>query len=325
MKRLSSILCLLCLLLTGCVFISLPKEVPLEEKTLGGRGADKILVIDLSGIITEDGGRGRWLFGQKPGRLALLKEELDLAAKDTDIKAVILRINSPGGAVTVCDIMNHEMALFKKKRNLPVIAEFMDIAASGGYYIAAASDKIVAHPTTVTGSIGVIAYNLNASGLLDKIGISDQTIKSGNKKDIGSPLRPMTEEDRRIMQSIIDEMYERFLTVITGGRPELAKLDRAELKKIADGRIYTAEQALKLKLIDRIGYMDDAIELAKEAAGVKEARVIAYSSPRAYKNNIYSMAETLDAGAAPQVNLVNIDGSLLSERLGMRFMYLWAP
>lgn len=313
----------MCLFLAGCVFINLPKEEPLQEKTLGGKGADKILVIDFAGIITDDGSRS--LFGKKPGRLALLKEELDLASKDTDVKAVILRINSPGGAVTACDIMSHEIALFKKNRKLPVIAEFMDVAASGGYYIAAASDKIIAHPTSVTGSIGVIAFSLNASGLLDKIGISNQTIKSGDKKDIGSPLRPMTEEERLIMQSVIDDMYERFLTVIANGRPELAKLDRAALRKIADGRIYTAEQALKLKLIDRIGYMDDAIDLAKEAAGVKEARIISYSQPRAYKNNIYSTAQTLDAGAAPQVNLINIDGSFLSERLGMSFMYLWAP
>lgn len=323
MKKLALLLFLLCTFLYGCVFINLPKDVPLEEKTVGGKGTAKILVMDFSGIIIEDNGRS--LFGKKPGRLALLKEELDLAAKDDDIKAIILRINSPGGAVTVCDIMSHEIALFKKNRRLPVIAEFMDIAASGGYYIAAASDKIIAHPTTVTGSIGVIAYSLNASGLLDKIGISNQTIKSGDKKDIGSPLRPMTEEERLIMQSIIDEMYERFLTVITNGRPELAKLDRAALRKIADGRIYTADQALKLKLIDRIGYMDDAIDFAKEAAGIKEARIITYSQPRAYKNNIYSMAESLGDGAAPQVNLINIDGSLLSERLGMRFMYLWAP
>ncbi len=326
MKKLYPVLALLVFLLVGCVFISLPKEEPLQEKTIGGAGADKLLVIDVSGIITEDGSQGKSPFSRRPGHLALLKEELDLASKDKGVKAVILRINSPGGSVTVCDVMHHEIALFRaKNKNVPVIAELMDVAASGGYYIATASDRIAAHPTTVTGSLGVIAYSVNASGLLDKIGLVNQSVKSGDKKDIGTPLRQMTQEERQILQSVIDAMYERFLTVITAGRPELAKLDRAELKKIADGRVYTAEQALKLKLIDRIGYMDDALALALDAAGIKEAKIITYSQPRAYRNNVYSMAEALDSGAAAQVNLINIDGSLLDGRPGMRFMYLWMP
>jgi protease-4 len=148
----------------------------------------------------------------------------------------------------------------------------------------------------------------------------NQTIKSGDKKDIGSPLKQMSDDERKILQSVIDSMYERFLTVITEGRADLTGMNPVELKKIADGRIYTAEQALKLKLIDKTGYMDDAVEYAKGLAGIKEARLITYAPERSYKNNIYSLA-----GEQAKINLINIDGSALTGKFGMSFMYLWMP
>lgn len=307
----------LSIILAGCVVIGLPKTHPLKEKTIGGKGAAKVLIIDISGIITEDES-GPDLFQEKPRITARVKEELEKASEDDAVKALILRINTPGGSVTSCDIISHEIKAFKKKRPIPVIAELMDTAASGGYYIASSADMIVAHPTTVTGSIGVISYSVNASGLLEKIGIANQTVKSGDKKDIGTPLRAMTDEERGILQSVVDSMYERFLDVIIEGRR--GAIARDELKKIADGRIFTAEQALKLKLIDSIGYLDDAVEAAKEKAGVKEARVITYAPPSAYKSNIYSGLPISPA----QVNLINIDSGL-SKRFGTSFMYIWMP
>lgn len=321
MKKLFLSVSLAGLFLSGCVFINLPKQEPLVEKVVAGKGGAKVLLVNVTGIITSDERRGALGIGAKPNRLSLFKEELDLAANDKDIKAVVVVVNSPGGTVTACDVMHHELKNFRDKRKgVPVITEMVDFGASGGYYIATATDKILAHPTTITGSIGVIAYNLNASGLMEKLGISDQTVKSGDKKDIGSPLRSMTEEERKILQSGIDSLYERFLSVIKEGRPGLAALPAEELKKIADGRIYTADQALKLKLIDKIGYTDDAIEFVKGLAGIKEATVVTYAPPRAYKNNIYSMTEE-----EARLNLINIDGSSFADRFGMSFMYLWAP
>jgi len=304
--------------LTGCVFISLPGVQPLVEKVVGGKGAGKVLLVDISGVISDDDAKNLIGLETSPNITARIKEELTIASSDDDVKAVVLRINSPGGSVTTCDIISHEIKEFKKKRKVPVVAELMDVAASGGYYIAASADRIIAHPTTVTGSIGVIAYNVNASGLMQKIGVTDQTIKSGGKKDIGSPLRPMTEEERKILLSVINGMYDRFIDVVLEGRKGL---DREALLKLADGRIYSAPQALDLKLVDSIGYLDDAIEEAKREAGLKEARVVTYSAPKAYKNNIYSSAGPVEPAS---LNIINLDPGF-SKRFGLSFMYVWMP
>lgn len=308
--------------LPGCVFITLPGVEPLSEKTVGGKGDDKVLLIDISGII-KDGDTGSALgMKSKPNLTARIREELDLAAADKKVKAVVLRINTPGGSVTTSDIIAHEIDRFKAKRKAPVVAELMDMATSGGYYVAASADRIIAQPTAVTGSIGVIAFSVNASGLLDRIGVTNQTIKSGDLKDIGSPLRPMTEEDRRVLQAVINSMYDRFLDRIIAGRP--GRFTRDELKGFSDGRILTAEQALELKLVDSIGYLDDAIEAAKKDAGIKEAKVVTYSQPRSYKNNIYSKFGLAEGDDIPKGLLVNIDAGRLSDS-GMQFMYIWMP
>jgi protease-4 len=158
---------------------------------------------------------------------------------------------------------------------------------------------------------------VNASGLLEKIGVINETIKSGDKKDIGSPLRPMTDEEREILQGIIDSLYKRFFDAVAEGRKEIAQ---EGLKVIADGRVYTAEQAIRLKLIDRLGYLDDAIEVAKSEAGIKEATIIAYTRPGSYKSNIYSAWDMPNT-----INLVNIDTGSFMGFPGIRFMYLWIP
>lgn len=318
-KKILKFLVIINFLLVGCVLVKLPTVQPLAEKVIGGEGRGKILIIDISGLI-KSRKRLKIIGTEKsPVITARIKEELELASKDKDIKAVILRINSPGGSVTPCDIINHEIKAFKKDKKIPVVAHFMDTAASGAYYIASASDAIVAQPTTVTGSIGVVAYNINASGLMGKIGLENRTIKSGPKKDMASPLREMTAEEEKILQSVIDELYGRFLDAIVEGRK--AFKERKDLRGIADGRVYTAPQALKLNLIDSIGYIDDSIALVKKLAHIEEARIVTYARPDSYKNNIYSRA-----GALPtEVNLINIDAVGLAGTPGVQFMYLWMP
>ncbi len=319
MRKILCSLVLLSAALFGCVSIELPRPGPLRERVIGGKGADKVLLLDISGVITDEEDNGLMGLDHRANLTARVKEELELAAKDKDVKAVVLRINSPGGAVTTCDIIAHEVAAFRKKSagKAFVVASLMDMAASGGYYIAASADRIVAHPTTVTGSIGVVVYSVNASGLMEKIGIADQTMKSGDKKDILSPLRPMTEDERRILQAGIDEMYERFLDVIFNARKEHFTMER--LREVADGRIYTARQALDLKLVDAIGYLDDAIEAAKGLAGVKDATVVTYAPQGSYKNNIYSAASQPSAGPLG----IRVPG--FNRMTGMSFMYLWMP
>lgn len=308
---------------SGCMVFTLPGVEPLEEKAIGGSGPARILLIDISGVIRDEDGTGLLGVETRMNTLARIKEELTRAEKDDSIKAVVLRINSPGGAVTTCDIINHEIGVFKARKKIPVVAELMDVAASGGYYVAVAADSIVAHPTTVTGSIGVVAYSVNAGGLMEKLGISNQTIKSGDKKDIGSPLRQMTDEERAILSSIIDDMHQRFLNAIMQGRKNAHAFELNELKAIADGRVYTANQALGLKLIDSIGYLDDAVGLARKLAGVKDATLIAYAPRSSYRANMYS---GIGGGPPAQVNLINMDiGGVFLKKFGLNFLYLWMP
>lgn len=321
MKKIIVITLISAFFIQGCAGLIPPTAVrPLTERTIGGEGRDKILVIDVSGLITDkEKGDALGLGLRKEPRIsARIKEELDKARKDERIKAVILRLNTPGGVVTTCDIIHHEIESFKEETKTPVVAQLMGVAASGGYFIAASADKVVAHPTTVTGGVGVVAYRLSATGLMEKIGISDETIKSGEKKDIGSPLRSMTDEERQILQGIIDSMFERFMTVVTESRP----IEGTALTEIADGRVFTAERALELKLIDRIGYMDDAIEVAKEEAGIEEARIVTYARPSSYRANIYSSSEF---AVSPSVNLFNIDTRGITRLFNLSFMYLWMP
>ena len=308
------------IVLEGCSFVlPLGKADSLVETTVGGEGGDKVLLIDISGMISGRKRSAALGLMERPSLVDRVKEELEKAEKDKAVKAVVLRINSHGGTVTASDIIHHEVLQFKERTGTVIVAEMLDVAASGGYYIAAASDTIIAHPTTVTGSIGVAAFKLNAQGLMEKVGLEDETIISGDKKDIGSPLRALTPEEREILQSIIDDMYERFLNVVAEGRKEIG---REKLREIADGRVYSARQALDLKLIDTIGYLDDAIEAAKKEAGIEKARVVTYGRSSDYKGSIYSLSRV---GLPPTINLIGLDGAALVERFGMRFMYRWMP
>jgi protease-4 len=309
------------LLITGCSVISVdfsPRLRPLREETVEGHGAAKILLVDLSGFIAEEGAPSITI-GSPPPRVPLLvrfREELKKAAEDGDVKALVLRVNSAGGTVTASDILYRELDLFRRDRKIPIVAVLMDLAASGGYYVALAADQIVAHPTTVTGSIGVIMLTVNTEGLMQKLGVAATPIKSGERKDMGSPFRPSTPEERAIFQSVIDDLHGQFVAKVV----ERRKLTAESARQLADGRIYTAEQALAHKLVDRIGYMPDAIEAAKRAADVKEARVVVYHRPREYRATYYARTEaetgSLPAALAPL-------GTLMGS--GPRFLYLWWP
>ena len=317
-----AMLALLCFLAViglqaGCVTINLIEPSgPVQEVQLSGTGQGKVLLLDLSGVISSQDKDG---LVPQPNMLATFREELTRASKDDKIKALVVRINSPGGTVTASDILYHELRDFKTKRKVPVIASMMDVAASGGYYLAMAADSIVVHPSTVTGSIGVIMLTVNARGLLEKVGVEANAITSGPRKDMGSPFRVMTAEERGIFQSVIDSFYHRFLAVVQEGRPNLSA---DQIKKLADGRIYSGDQAREAGLIDEIGYLDDAIEMAKKKAGLTEARVVTYGRRGEYQNNIYSRLFGMSSGIT---GLVNLD--LLSMVRGgtPQFMYLWMP
>ncbi len=308
---------------TGCMTSSFfPKTSPLQEIVLSGEGQDKVLLVEISGILTSAKPSG--ILDRFFDRLSLparFKEELTKAADDEDVKAIVLRINTPGGTVTASDILYHELQGLKKTRKIPVIASIMDLGTSGGYYVAMAADRVVAHPSSVTGSLGVIMLTLNASGLMEKIGVQADAVTSGRHKDMGSPFRSMTEQDRAIFQSVIDSFYARFLRVIEQGRPNLTP---ETIHQLADGRIYSATQAMDHGLIDAMGYLDDALELAKKEAGIDKARVVMYQRAGGYHPNMYAQGpggQGRTAGIFPKLDPV----SLVLAGGTPAFMYLWLP
>ncbi|MBI2160114.1 MAG: signal peptide peptidase SppA [Candidatus Rokubacteria bacterium] len=312
----------LALALAGCSLVTLdftPRIRPLEEQTVEGGGRAKILLTDISGFLSDESPSPGLVIGTPPPRVPMLvrlREELKKAADDPDVRALVVRINSPGGTVTASDIIWRELDGWKRATRRPVVAVMLDVAASGGYYAALAADTIVAHPTSVTGSIGVVMVTLNAEGLMQKLGLATATIRSGERKDMGSPFRALTVEEMRIFQSVIDSLHGQFVARLVESR----KLAPDTARTLADGRIYTAQQALELRLVDRIGYMPDAIETAKRAVGVDEARVIVYHRPREYRATYYARSQAPGGG---------LDGQLgqLAAALGggPRFLYLWWP
>jgi len=305
-------------LLSGCAFVNvplIPPPSPLAEQVLEGDGSKKILLLDISGTISEEEKSGGLLGHSSPSMVSLIRESLHKAERDRDIAGVILRINSPGGTVTASDIIRHDINVFKQRKKIPVLACIVGTGASGGYYVATAADEITAHPTAITGSIGVILMKFNVEGLMGKIGVEEQTVKSGDKKDIMSPFRKATPEEVKLGQEIIDQLYARFLDVIME-RPKNS-LSRDELRKVSDGRIYTANQALQAKLIDRIGYLDDVIAQVRRAVGDEKARVVSYYRPGNYKGSIYA-GTAEKAGLAEALSGFDAFGS-------SSFMYLWHP
>ena len=214
---------------------------------------------------------------------------------------MVLKINSPGGTVTAADVILHEIKAFKAKKGVPVIVCLQGLAASGGYYVAQAGDTIIAYPTCITGSIGVIAMKFNFQGLMNKFGVGEDVVKTGKWKDFWSPFRPATPQEKEMMQHIIDDFYREFVNVVAQGR----HLSLKQTLAVADGRIFTASQARDLGLVDQLGYLDDAIDLARAKAGLDTgARVVIYHRPGSYKPTIYSML--------PDLNMV-----------GPQFLYLW--
>ncbi len=202
--------------------------------------------------------------GSLRGSDSIVKKLKDLGDNKA-VKAVILRINTPGGSVAAVQEIYTEILKIREKGK-KVVASMGDVAASGGYYIACAADKIIANPGTLTGSIGVIMMIENVEMLFTKIGIETNVIKSGQYKDIGSFARKMTEEEKEILQGIIDNAYGQFVSAIAGGRD----MDRDEVISLADGRIFTGEQAKENGLIDELGNKEDAIKLAAQLAGIKK-------------------------------------------------------
>lgn len=288
-----------------------PKPSKVEEELVSGEATEqqKILLVHVNGLISSSV-ETPLAKAATPDRL---RWQLERAEKDPWVRAIVVEINSPGGEVTASDVMYRMLRAISAKKK--VVALLGDVAASGGYYIAAAAEKIVAHPTTITGSIGVIMHSANFSGLMEKIGVKPVIVKSTTTpmKDILSPTREMTAEEKKLLEDILDEMYERFAGVVGTSR----KLKPDEVKRVADGRIYTAGQALKAKLVDEVGYREDALKLAMKLASMKSGKLVRYKKPVNFLEALGG-AENLFQGALGAVQ----DPRLLMELGRPRFMYM---
>ncbi len=251
------------------------------------RFGDKVAIVEIQGVILDS---------------TSVIRELQAYAKRDDVKAVILRINSPGGSVGPSQEIYSEVKRLREKKR--VVASMGSVAASGGYYIAAAADKIVANPGTITGSIGVIIEFLNTEELFKKLGLKGFVIKSGKFKDTGSPMRELTEEDRELMQGVVDDVHSQFVMAIAEGRGMKVE----DVSAYADGRIFSGAQALTLGFVDSLGSLSDAIDLSAELAGLSgEPKVIYPKKPTGLLGRLFDE----DASA------------LISELfMGLKVMYL---
>jgi len=231
-------------------------------------GKEKVAVIPLSGPIAGTSQQGLLTIGGITPDL--VRDYLNRAESDGSVKAVVLRIDSPGGSAAASQEIASEICRFQENTGKPVVVSMGDTAASGGYYISVYADRIVANPSTLTGSIGVISQFIYIEGLLEKLGLEIETIKAGEHKDMG--IRPLTDEERQIMQDITDDLYQQFVVTVADGR----SLPVADVEALATGQLYTGVQALDLGLVDELGGLDKAIELAASLASVTDPVVEEY-------------------------------------------------
>lgn len=318
--RILLIMTLAAWILAGCITPQIKlfpdSRDPLQEFVLQGSGSEKILLINIRGFISDAPEKG--VIRPAPSLVEEVVAQLEKAKADRTIKALLVKVNSPGGTVTASDILYHELSDFKKKTGAKMVVAMMDMATSGGYYVSLPADHILAHPTTITGSVGVIFMHPSVQGLMEKIGLGVQVSKSGANKDMGSPFRKLQPEEQAIFQELIRDLAERFLRLVKTRRD----LDDQTLKAVASARIYTAAQARQLGLVDELGYLSDAIKRAKSVAGLSDdARVVVYRRSRFSDDNLYNTATTGRGGAGLSISLA--PAHLRALKAGP--YYLWAP
>jgi protease-4 len=299
---------LLNFLLAGAIaFSSIETEPKIQEKFVShnANASAKVAIITVEGAIMEGDG--------------FVKREIDRAQKDDEVKAVVVRVVSPGGTVSGSDFIYHHLRLLAQKRKIPVVVSMGGIAASGGYYLSMAvgdtPDTIYAEPTTWTGSIGVVIPHYNLVDLIKHVGIADDTIASHRLKTMGSLTKPMTEEERKIFQALVDDSFGRFKEIVRSGRPKFRK-DPAALDRLATGQVFSADQALKGGLVDKIGFIDDAIDRAIQLAGLRsdDVRVVKYKPEP-------SLAAILSGGDA---RIAPLDPTAMIQHMSPQAYYLYS-
>ena len=323
-KPLSGLLlaALLPILCGGCIVIPLTDLMTgtdySEQVIEKGEGffAGKIAVIELNGVLSSEA--GGLFFTRSDNSVSALKAQLDLAAEDSNVKGVLLKISSPGGEVTACDNLYHELNRYRASTGRPVVAYIDTMGASGGLYAAMGADTVISHPTAIVGSIGVIMQSLDLSRAIAAFGVEIDPIKSGKMKDINTPWRSMTKAERLVLQKLVDDMYQRFVTVVDSGRK---KLDRAKILELADGRVFSGIEAARVGLVDRTGYIEDAVDELSSRIGDSPGKLtlIRYTRAATSGANIYTRGNTPPAGE----NSITLRFDGLHSTPGL--YYLWRP
>jgi protease-4 len=310
----------MCILTLGCsspgIHLFPDESQPLREFTLQGKADDKILLVSVSGAISDKKKAG--LFSSKPSMLQEFVSQLRKAEEDEGIKAILLKINSPGGTVTASDIIYNELMRFKKKTGAKITVAMMGVATSGGYYISLPADYIMAHPTTITGSVGAIFLRPELSGLMDKLGVEVSLNKTGKNKDMGSWFREPSREEDSIFQDLIGDMGDRFLGLVKKHR----NLTPSALEEVATARVFVAADALRAGLVDGIGYIDDALKQTIEIASLpKDTQLVVYRRTHYPNDNFYN--STLNDYSGGKISIIDL--GQLNAVAGMEpgFYYMW--
>jgi protease-4 len=281
-----------------------------------GPGSPRIAIVDVDGLILNQNLTGLYSTGENP--VAAFREKLEAAAGDPRVRAVVVRINSPGGSVTACDIAAEELRRFRAGTRKPAVACLMDLGTSGGYYLAVGCDRIVAHPTTITGGIGARLNRYNLADAMAQLNIVSETIKSGELVDMGTVTGPLPEEAERLLQELTDGLGARFHDRVASLRPQI---DAADWQEIGDGRVVPATRALALHLVDRIGYLDDAIAEAERLCGAPGSEVVLFQRRGVPAHSIYAITPNTPI----QRDLIPFSYPGLDRAKVPTFLYLWSP
>jgi protease IV len=293
-----------------------PLVVSVIRTARGSQLAPRLVVIDVDGVLVNQNREGLYDSGENP--VAVFHEKLEAATCDGRVAAIVLRIHSPGGGVTACDIMANELDRFKTATRKPVVACLMDVATAGAYYLALGADRIVAHPTSLTGGIGVVFNHFNLQDAMAQLNVSDDSIRSGPLIDMGSVAKPLEPQTRQLLQEMADGFRQRFLDRVTNRRLGLTAADRGTL---ADGRVVAGPRAVNLHLVDRLGYIEDALQEAENLAGISDAEVMLYSRSGSPARSLYAVAPSPPRlSEAIPFSYPGLDRTKLPT-----FLYLWQP
>lgn len=297
-----------------------------QELHAGSWGAGKVVIIPVEGMLANAKVGG--LLQPTENVLSIFSQELEKAANDASVKAVVLRVNSPGGTVTASDAMYQLVKRFKARTGKPVVASAQEVAASGAYYVSCAADRIVAQPSSLVGSIGVIFETVEFSDTLNKIGVNAGAIKSGSLKDMGSPFRHMNATEQQVFQDMVEEDFAGFIKIVTDNRPNVEKPveDLTEYAKSSyggtfSGRVWSGRKAKQLGLVDDLGLLEDAVTLAKKLANSPNAGTVMYSRPYGYGGSIYASNTT----PTPRADTMTLELPGQSQMIPSGMYFLWQP